>query len=126
MSKNNQGAPTEAHAVEVETPQGELFCLVQLLVDTCYNGRSLPAGATIGNVPHAIAQRMAGFRTARIVGTPHTINSNRPRDLDAIENQIPDSLGLDSSQWQPACPVVGQPSSVFVNLAELEALQNRS
>jgi hypothetical protein len=101
------------------------MCAVQLQVAAVYNGHSYPSGTTIGGVPIAVARKMEGFRTARILGVPTPIDSQRVRDLDAIENRIPAGLGLDPVAWQPACPIAGQPSSVFVNTRELEALQNR-
>ena len=129
MSKNPQTAQIEApevQTVEVETPESELGCAVQLLVAALYNGHSYVSGTTIGNVPLAIARKMESFHTAKIIGAHTRLNSPRPRDLSAIENQIPSVLGLDPAKWQPACTVAGQRSSVFVNIEELEALQNRS
>jgi len=127
MSKNTQTAQVEApeaQTIEIETPESELGCSVQLLVAAVYNGHSYFSGTTIGNVPLVIARKMESFRTARMIGAPTRQNSHRPRDLRAIENQVP--FGLDPAQWQPACPVAGQCSSVFVNVEELEELQNRS
>ena len=127
MSKNPQTTQieaSEAQTVEVETPESELGCSVELLVAALYNGHSYVSGTTIGNVPLAIARKMESFHSARIIGATTRLNSRLPRDLSAIENQVP--FGLNPAQWQPACPVVGQHSSVFVNVEELEELQNRS
>src|ERR1700730_10774902 len=125
MLKNPQTAQMEAQTVEGETPESELGCSVQLLVAAVVNGHSYGSGTMIGSVPLAIAKKMESFHTARIIGAATRLKSHRPRDLSAIENQVPSVLGLDPAKWQPACPVAGQPSSVFVNSEELEAIQNR-
>jgi hypothetical protein len=129
MLKNTQAADIEGRpemqAAAVDPLESELVCAVQLQVAAVYNGHSYPSGTTIGGVPFAVAKKMEGFRTARIVGVPTPIDSHRVRDLNAVENQIPASLGLDPARGRPACPVAGQRSSVFVNTEELEALQNR-
>ena len=128
MSKNTQTAPieaTEAQGAAVAPPGSELVCLVQLQVAAVYNGHSYPSGTTIGGVPYAIAKKMESFHTARIIGAPARAIASRARDLSAIENRIPGNLGLDPSQWEPACPIVGQRSSVFINTAELDAFRNR-
>jgi hypothetical protein len=127
MLKNTQTAQieaSEAQTVEVETPESELGCSVELLVAALYNGHSYVCGTIIGNVPLAIARKMESFHTARIIGSPARLNSLRPvRDPNAIENQLPS--GLDPSQWEAVHTVPGRRSTTFINTKELEALQNR-
>jgi hypothetical protein len=123
-SQTNSIESTEPQGAAIEPVESNLGCVVQLLVTTVYNGHSYIAGTIIGNVPLAVARKMESFRTAKIVGVPTPFDSHRARDLNAIENRIPAALGLDPSQWQPACPIPGQASSVFINSVELEALQN--
>jgi hypothetical protein len=76
----------------------------------------------MGGIAHSAAKKLEQLRVVEIVGSPHR-KERQERDLTAIENQTPG--GLDQHLWHPACPVVGQRSSVFINMAELAEIQNR-
>jgi hypothetical protein len=124
MPKLNQTILAEAIAPQAAEDQTEdnWVCLIQFVSTTFYNGQTRIAGTTIGNVPHQTARKLEQLCVVKIIGSPHRIE-RQERDLSAIENQTPGNL--DPNIWHPANPVVGQRSSVFINIKELEALQNR-
>jgi hypothetical protein len=129
MSKPNKGQPIEPTTVTdsgfvVINLTPEEFQLVTIQIGNSplhWNGRTYPAGATLGGIPLLQARKMVEDHRVRILGSFST--REQERDLSAIENQT--SGNLDPRQWRPSCPMPGQRSAVFVNIAELEAIQNR-
>jgi hypothetical protein len=122
MPKLNQAMIAEVPAMEDQAPQEDLVCTIRFTNTTFYNGHTRVAGTMIGGIAHQAAKKLEQLRVVEIVGSPQR-NDRQERDLTAIENQTPG--GLNPDIWQPACPVVGQRSSVFINVEELREIQNR-
>jgi hypothetical protein len=125
MQKLNQTINAEVpaqQATEDHTPQEDLVCAIRFVSTTFFNGRTRDAGTIMGGIAHHAAKKLEQLRVVEIVGSPQK-KDRQERDLNAIENQTPGNL--DPNIWHPACPVVGQRSSVFINVEELREIQNR-
>jgi hypothetical protein len=121
MQKLNQTVIAEVPAPQA-TPQEDLVCTIRFISTTFFNGHTRVDGTIMGGISHQAAKKLEQLRVVAIVGSPQK-KDRQERDLNAIENQTPG--GLDPNLWHPACPVVGQRSSVFINAEELREIQNR-
>jgi hypothetical protein len=121
----DQPALTDS-GIEIEPiPEEFQVATIRLTRRMHWNGSTLPGGTTIGGIPMTQAKQMVEDHGVRIIGvdrSPALQRLQRANGLEGIEHKLPAGL---SSDFEAIHTVPGLRSSVFVNVAEWEALRNR-